>query len=66
MHSDEDTHSTIPEEIFDTYEFDPHPQVVEHDKLNVCHHISAPADDTTLVTNDENIPALISDVANDA
>jgi len=31
MQSDEDTLSTIPEEIFDGYEFDPHPHIVEHD-----------------------------------
>jgi len=66
MQSDEDTLSTIPEEIFDGYEFDPHPHVVEHDQLNGYHHISPPADDTCSVTNDDNIPAIISDVVNDA
>ena len=64
--SDEDTLSTIPEEIFDGYEFDPHPHVVEQDQLNGYHHISAPADDTSSVTNDDNIPAIITDVVNDA
>ena len=66
MQSDEDTHSTIPEEIFDGYEFDPHLHVVEHDQVNGYHHISAPADDTPFVTNDNNIPAIIIDVVNDA
>jgi len=32
MQSDEDALSTIPEEIFDGYEFDPHPHVVEQDQ----------------------------------
>jgi len=31
MQSDEDTLSTIPEEIFDWYDFDPNQHVVEHD-----------------------------------
>jgi len=44
MQSDEDTLSTIPEEIFD----------------------GATADDTSSVTNDGNIPAIITDVVNDA
>jgi len=66
MQSDEDTLSTIPEEIFDGYEFDPHSHVVEHDQLNVYHHIRAPADDNSSVTNDDNIPAIIMDVINDA
>jgi len=44
IQSDEDTLSTIPEEIFDGYEFDPHAHVVTHDQLNGYHHISAPAD----------------------
>jgi len=66
MQSDEDTLSTIPEEIFDGYEFDPHPHVVEHDQLNGYHHISAPADDTSSVTNDDNIPAIVTDVVNNA
>jgi len=65
MQSDEDILSTIPKEIFDGYEFDPHPHVVEHDQLNGYHHISAPADDTSSVTNDENIPAIITDVLKD-
>jgi len=66
MQSDEDTLPTIPEEIFDGYEFDPHPHVVEHDQLYAYHHISAPADDTSSVTNNDNIPAIIMDVVNDA
>jgi len=66
MQSDEDTLSTIPEEIFDGYEFDPHPPVMEHDQLTSYHHISAPADDTSSVTNDNNILAIITDVINDA
>jgi len=64
--SDKDTLSTIPEEIFDGYEFDPHPHVVEHDQFNGYHHISAPADDTSSVTNYDNIPAIITDVVNNA
>jgi len=66
MQSDEDTLSTIPEGIFEGYEFDPHPYVVEHVQLNGYYHISAPADDTSSVTNDDNIPAIITDVVNDA
>jgi len=66
MHSDEDTLSTIPEEIFDRYEFDPHPHVVEHNKLNGYHHISAPADDTSSVTNNDNIPAIVTDGVKEA
>jgi len=31
MQSDEDTLSTILEEIFDWYDFDPHTHVIEHD-----------------------------------
>ena len=31
MQSDEDTLSTISEEIIDGYEFNPHPHIVEHD-----------------------------------
>jgi len=66
MQSDEYNLSSIPEEIFDGYEFDPHPHVVENDQLNGYHHISAPADDTSSVTNDDNISAIITDVVNDA
>jgi len=65
MQSDEDTLSTILKEIFDGYEFDPHSHVVAHDQLNGYHHISAPADDTSSVTNDDNIPAIMQDVVND-
>jgi len=64
MQSDEDNLSTIPEEIFDGYEFDPHPHVVEQGQLNRYHYVSAPADDTSSVTNDDNIPAIITDVFN--
>jgi len=66
LQSDEDTLSTIPEEIFAGYDFDPHPHVVEHDQFNGYHQFSAPADDTSSVTNDDNIPAIITDVVNDA
>jgi len=66
MQSDEDTPSTIIKEIFDGYEFDPHPHVVKHDQLNGYHHISDPADDTSSFTNDNNIPAIITDFVNDA
>jgi len=66
MQSDEHALSTIPEEIFDEYKFDPHPHVVEHEQLNGYYHISAPTDDTSSVTNDDNIPAIITDVVNDA
>jgi len=66
MQSDEDTLSTIPEGIFDGYKYDPHSHVVEHDQLNGYHHISTPADDTSSVTNENNIPAIIIDVVNDA
>jgi len=66
MQSHEDTISTIPEEIFDRYEFDPHPHIIEHDQLNGYHYICGPADDTSLLTNDENIAAIITDVVNDA
>jgi len=64
MQSDEDTLPTIPGEIFNGYEFDPYPHVVEQDQLNGSHHISAPADDTSSVTNDDNIPAIITDILN--
>jgi len=66
MQLDEDTLSTIPGEIFHRYEFYPHFQVVEYDELNGYHHISASSDDTSSVTNDDNIPAKITDVVNDA
>jgi len=66
MQSDEDTLSTIPEEIYDGYEFDSHPYIVEHDQLNGYHYICTPADDTSSITNDDNIPAIITDVVNDA
>jgi len=66
MQSNEDTLSTIPEEILDRYEFDPHPYIVEHDQLNGYHHISAPADDTSSITNDYNIPAIITNCVIDA
>jgi len=66
MESDEDTLSTIPEEIFDGCEFNPHPHVVEHDQLNGYHHISTTTDDTSSATNDDNIPAIITGIVNDA
>jgi len=59
MQWNEDTLPTIPDEIYDGFEFDPYPHVVEHDQLNVYHHISAPADDTSSITNEDNIPAII-------
>jgi len=65
MQSAKNTLSTIPKEIFDGYEYDPHPHVVEYDQKNGYHHISAPADDTSSVANDDNIPAIITDVVND-
>jgi len=65
MQPDEDTLCTIPEEIFDGYEFDPHPHVVEHDQLKGCHNISTAADDSSSVTNNDNISAIITDVVND-
>jgi len=66
MDRDEDTFSTISEEIFDGYNFDPHPHVVKPDQLNGYHHISPPANDTFSVTKDDNIPANITDVVIDA
>jgi len=60
MQFDKDTLSTIPEVIFDGYEFDPHPHVVEQDQLKGYHHISNPEDDTCSVTNDENIDRYFS------
>jgi len=65
IQSDEDTLPTIPEEIFDGHEFDLQHHVVEHDQLNSYHHVSAAADDSSEVTNDDNIPAIITDVVND-
>jgi len=66
MQSDEDTLSTILKEIFDGYEFDPDPHVVEQDQLNSYHHISARTDDDSSITNNDNIPAIITDLVNDA
>jgi len=66
MQSDANTLFTIPEEIFDGCEFDPHSYVVEHDQLNGYHHVSTPTDGTSSVHNDDNIPAIITDVVNDA
>jgi len=66
MQSDEDILSTISQEIFDGYEFDPHQYIVEHDQLNGYHHISVPSDDASSVTNDDNIPTIITDSVNDA
>jgi len=59
MRSDKDTLSNIPQEIFDRYEFNPHPQVVEHDQLNSYDNISTPAYDTFSATNDEIFPPLL-------
>jgi len=66
MQSDKETLSTIPEEISDGYELDPHSHIIEQDQLNGYHHISPPADDSSSVTNNDNIPANITDVINDA
>jgi len=63
---DKDSVSTIPKDILDGYEFDPHPHIVEQDQLNGYCHISTPADATSSVTNDDNIPAIITDIVNDA
>jgi len=60
MQSDENTISTIQEQIFDRFEFDPQPHAVEQNHLNGCHHISALADDTSYLTNDDNIPGIIT------
>jgi len=65
MQSDEATLSTIPEEIFEEYELDPHPHVVEHDQLKGYHPISAPADNTSSITKDNNIAGIIIDFVND-
>jgi len=66
IQSVEDTLSTIPEDIFNQYKLDPHPQGIVHDQLNGYHHIYASTDNASSVTNNENIPAIITDVANDA
>jgi len=66
MQSVEETPSTIPKAILYKHEFNPHPHVVKLDQLNSYHHISAPADDTSAVTNDENIPTIITDILNNA
>jgi len=66
MQSDEGTLSPISEETFDRYEFNPHTHVVVQDHLNRYHHISTPADDSSSITNNYNIPAIIIDVINDA
>jgi len=66
MQSDEDTLSTITEEIFGGYKFNSHPHDVEHAQLNDDHHITASANDTSSVINDDNIPAIITNVVNDA
>jgi len=63
---DEDTLTTIPKEIWDTYKFDPHPHIVEQDQLYSYYQISSHADDTSFITNDDNIPAIRTDVSNDA
>jgi len=66
MQFDEDTLSTIHEEIIDGHEFDPHSHIVKQDQLNGYHHISDPTDDTSSVPVDDNIPAIITDIVNDA
>jgi len=66
MQSDEYTFSTIPEEMFNGYEFDPHSHVVEHDQLKGYFHISTSADNNSSITNDDNIPSIITNVVNDA
>jgi len=66
MQSDEDTLSTISKEIFDGYKFDPYPHIIEHNQLNGYHHISAPAEDTSSVTDNDNIPAIITFIVNNA
>ena len=66
MQSDEDTLSIIPYEIFDGYEFDPHRHVVKQDQLNGDYHFTTPADNTSCITNDDNIPAIITEVVNNA
>jgi hypothetical protein len=66
MSSDDDTLSTIPEEIFEGYDPENYPHNIEQDQLSGYHHISNPADDPSLTTNDDNIPSIISDIVNDA
>ena len=66
MQSDEDAFSTIPQEIFDAYEFNRHNHVMEQDQWNGYHHISNSADDTSSITNDDNIPAIITGFVNNA
>jgi hypothetical protein len=66
MSSDDDTLSTISEEIFEGYDPENYPHNIEQDQLNRYHYISIPADDPSLITNDDNIPSIISDIVNDA
>jgi len=60
IQSFEDTLPTIPKETSAGYEFNPHPNIVEQDQLNSYYHISTSADNTSSITNDDNIPAIIS------
>jgi len=65
IQSDNDTLYTILEEIFNVYEFDPHHHVVEQHLFNSYYPISTPTNDTSSFTNDDNIPAIITDIVND-
>jgi len=65
MQSDEDTLCTIPKETFDVYEFDPHLHGIEQHQLNAYYHMSVPAGDPYSITNNDNIPAVITDIVND-
>lgn len=65
MQSDENIHPTVPKEILNGYEFDPHPYLVETDQLNGYYDIGAPTDNTSYVSNEGNIPAIITDIVND-
>jgi len=64
IQSNEDTLSTIREEIVHGLEFDHHHQVVEQEESNGYHHISSPANDNSSITNEDNIPAIIMDIDN--
>jgi len=55
-----------PKKSLSGIKFDPQAHVVEHDQLNGYHYISAPADDASSVTNDNNNPAIITDLVNNA
>ena len=66
MQSDEDSLCSIPEEIFTGCEFNPHHHIFKHDQLNGYHHISTTAHDSSSVTDNDNIPAIITNIVNDA